>query len=466
MAEKLVAFPPARDNCPSEANTALESDYDTLCAVQYDDGKQQALDNPGLFNMMGQAMGQVATFLDPKESAVGEALKARNYSVVRTKFKDHLPAGAVGKGSFGMVYKATKQGAKGSIACGIKMIENSHAVAHLIDKEIDTLGMFRHPAMINFVETFYVKEKDWRFIVQEFAPGGDLLQAVTNQPEAFDEALVRVMTYHICCAVGFAHQRGIMHRDLKPENILLTEYGFPKVCDFGLSRRLNETDLAHTKAGTPVYMAPEIMRGRPYEFSVDVYAVGLILRDMMAKVTVVEWMINMIPPQSRPPPKRWPNGQCMHTFSPALVNLMQKMSAERPSTRPTFFRVIKDLGNLAKSNPKPHPFWGPPMVTEIIKPKTGPPRGRKLSALFTPTMGDDMAQRSGFHVGMDVQILVHNAWLQGKVEHISKAIIPGAVHVRYTENGESKVRVVDPNYFGKHLKGKGTRGSGKCCAVQ
>merc|ERR1719456_1776353 len=101
---------------------------------------------------------------------------------------------------------------------------------------------------------------------------------------------------------------------MKPENVLLTEMGFPKVCDFGLSRRLNEGDFARTKAGTPVYMAPEIMQGRPYEFSVDVYAVGLMIIDMMAKDSVMEWFLDRIPPQQRPQPKRWPQGQCTNSF--------------------------------------------------------------------------------------------------------------------------------------------------------
>jgi len=403
-----------------------------------------------MLSFLGEKVGQAVAGLDPAEQAVDAALNAKGYEVVRKKFKADLTFGVVGMGSFGKVYKAKR----GDKEFGIKMIEGASCMKHFVAKEIDTLGMVRHPAIVNYVETLTETSKDWIFIVMEFAGGGDLQVALINQPEAFDEALVRVMLFHICCAVGFAHQAGIMHRDMKPENVLLTTEGFPKVCDFGLSRKLNSDTSAETQVGTPVYMAPEINNCETYDFSVDTFAIGLILRDMMAKVTVYEWMIERIPPNQRPSPKKWPGGQCTTSFSAVLVKLSERMSNQLPGQRPSLFDVIQELIQLAASHRMPHPFWG---KDQIVVPQAPPIRGgTRMRKLFCTTQGPNIAEEHGLRVDTKVQIRASGDsgdYYDGYVEYISHAIVPGAVHVRYKvpPGNEERVRIVDPMHYSKCL---------------
>jgi len=208
--------------------------------------------------------------------------------------------------------------------------------------------------------------------------------------------------------------------------------------DFGLSRQLKSMDLARTKAGTPAYMAPETMGGKPYDFSVDTFAIGLILRDMMALETVMEWCIEQIPPQYRPSPKQW-RGQSPNPFSDDIRQLMKKMSDPNPFKRPTCFRVTRILEDLAIKKPMPHEFWGIP----IVKPTGNPPRGIQLSRIFSSNATAEFAAKRGFSKGAQVQIKIGEQWCHGTVEHLAEAIVPGAVHVRYiTSSGESKIRVV------------------------
>jgi len=269
--------------------------------------------------------------------------------------------------------------------------------------------------------------------------------------------------------VGFAHQSGIMHRDMKPENVLLTTEGFPKVCDFGLSRNLNQSANAETQVGTPVYMAPEMLDGESYDFSVDTYAIGLMLQDMMAKETVMEWAIFRIPENFRPKKKQWPGGQSDKSFSDPLCKISAKMSDKQPRLRPSLFAVIEELKQLAASQPMPHPFWG---AEEIVVPQAAPIRGgTRLRRLFTVKQGPNIAKEHGLEVGVEVKIRASGdsgEYYDGVVEYVSHAIVPGAVHVRYKvpPKNEERVRIIDPMHYSNCLMIMDATGAPVRCKTQ
>src|SRR5439155_19360082 len=92
----------------------------------------------------------------------------------------------------------------------------------------------------------------------------------------------------VAAAIQRAHELGIIHRDIKPENILLTRKGEVKVTDFGLSRCLDGTGAAvnltqsGVTMGTPLYMSPEQVEGRPVDHRTDIYSLGVTCYHMMA----------------------------------------------------------------------------------------------------------------------------------------------------------------------------------------
>jgi serine/threonine protein kinase len=121
------------------------------------------------------------------------------------------------------------------------------------------------------------------YLVMERVSGAELTTLLEHGPLIIDEA-IRV-TSELLAAVGFAHRNGIVHRDLKPSNIMVTSTGAVKVLDFGIARAVSETfdDLAQTTSilGTAAYFSPEQARGETVDARTDVYAIGIILFEML-----------------------------------------------------------------------------------------------------------------------------------------------------------------------------------------
>jgi serine/threonine protein kinase len=117
-----------------------------------------------------------------------------------------------------------------------------------------------------------------------FVRGGELYKIFQSQ-KRFPEADVRFYAAQIILAVGELHNKGIMHRDLKLENIMVDEDGYLKLIDYGLAKTVTEGQLATSYCGTPEYIAPEMVDGSGHDFSVDWWAVGVLIYEMLIGVT-------------------------------------------------------------------------------------------------------------------------------------------------------------------------------------
>jgi serine/threonine protein kinase len=203
----------------------------------------------------------------------------------------------IGRGGMGVVYRARQLSLNRIVA-----LKTIFGAVHRLEwqrlrLEAEAVAMLQHPHIVQVYDLG--EHAGMVFIAMEYVAGGTLRRWVRGEPQPPRPAAT--LLEQVAQAAGFAHRRGIVHRDIKPANVLLANlsgpenrgnrgrvtghYGFPKLTDFGLLRRLG-TDDGETEGmviGTPSYMSPEQARGRPEAISpsTDVWGLGAMLYEML-----------------------------------------------------------------------------------------------------------------------------------------------------------------------------------------
>ena len=187
----------------------------------------------------------------------------------------------LGQGGMGAVYQARDIELDRPVA--VKVIR-----AELAD-DSKTLARFKQELILarqithkNVIRIFDLGAHEGvRFITMELVPGRDLSTLIEKQRFTPEQAarLVR----QICLALEAAHAEKVIHRDLKPQNVMVDEAGVVRVMDFGLARSVELTGLTQTGTilGTPAYMSPEQAKGTPVDERSDLFALGIILYELL-----------------------------------------------------------------------------------------------------------------------------------------------------------------------------------------
>mmetsp|Transcript_48011 Transcript_48011/g.112084 ORF Transcript_48011/g.112084 Transcript_48011/m.112084 type:complete len:973 (-) Transcript_48011:218-3136(-) len=185
----------------------------------------------------------------------------------------------VGKGSFGTVKKVHASGDPSKVYA-LKSINKQQVVRQHQEKatqlERDIGAMCFHPCIMQSVKTFQDEENV--YFLTEFLGGGDLFSAMRNIG-VLSKAQAQFYGGSVCLALEYLHCAGVMYRDLKPENVLLDCKGYAKLCDFGCCT--TKAHRATTLVGTPEYMAPEMILGRPYSCAVDWWSFGVVMHELI-----------------------------------------------------------------------------------------------------------------------------------------------------------------------------------------
>ena len=186
----------------------------------------------------------------------------------------------LGKGTFGEVKRA--QSIKGGFICAVKVIDkakldSNDVYKELMMNELKVLQATSHPHIMSIFEL--LEDDDNYYVVSEFIRGGELFERIV-QLKHFNEAKAVRVIGQILLALNYIHNNNIMHRDLKPENILL-ESELPdnldiKLSDFGFATYLKPEGGENLQCGSPLYMAPEIIRCEDYTDRVDIWSTGVI----------------------------------------------------------------------------------------------------------------------------------------------------------------------------------------------
>jgi non-specific serine/threonine protein kinase/serine/threonine-protein kinase len=190
----------------------------------------------------------------------------------------------IGRGGMGEVYEASRADGDFEQRVAIKVLQRE-AAAQMVrfQAERQILARLEHPGIARLYDGG-VTEDGRPFMVMEFVEGRPITEYCKISGAAFEQRLALFL--QVCDAVAYAHRNLIVHRDLKPSNILVTRDGAVKLLDFGIAKLLDAQVARVTQASatpmTPICAAPEQLTGGAITTATDVYALGLLLFELLS----------------------------------------------------------------------------------------------------------------------------------------------------------------------------------------
>ncbi|WP_144429567.1 serine/threonine-protein kinase [Myxococcus hansupus] len=259
----------------------------------------------------------------------------------------------IGEGGMGKVFRARQLSLDKVVVLKVlrhTLLSDERTVARF-QREAKAASRLNHPNSISVLD-FGQAEDGALYIAMEYVAGQDLHQILSREWPLNEGRVVRIVS-QVLSALSDAHGAGVIHRDLKPENIMVeprrNEPDFVKVLDFGIAKITDSTDdgPALTRAGfvcgTPEYMSPEQARGSQLDHRSDLYAVGVILYQLMTGLlpfesdSAVGFATKHLTEEPPPPTRRRPDAR----ISPAMERLILRALSKNPADRPASAEAFK-----------------------------------------------------------------------------------------------------------------------------
>eukprot|EP00735_Rhodelphis_limneticus_P011782 TRINITY_DN4929_c0_g1::TRINITY_DN4929_c0_g1_i1::g.16628::m.16628 TRINITY_DN4929_c0_g1::TRINITY_DN4929_c0_g1_i1::g.16628 ORF type:complete len:306 (-),score=58.89,sp/Q9C9U5/SIS8_ARATH/37.92/2e-51,Pkinase/PF00069.20/1.1e-49,Pkinase_Tyr/PF07714.12/4e-48,APH/PF01636.18/0.0024 TRINITY_DN4929_c0_g1_i1:180-1097(-) len=270
-----------------------------------------------------------------KTSLAGDGAQRSNRSIVEIPFEELELEDKIGGGGIGVVDRGKWHGTEVAIKrCFIG--PGGEETAREFEDEAFLLGSLRHPNIIQYLGASLKRPN--LCLVSELCPMSLHDALYLNHAEVGRKEALRV-AIDIASAMAYLHAQKpmIIHRDLKPRNVLLTgegNYMHAKLCDFGLAITKKHS------AGTPAYMAPELLEERPFSEKVDVYAFGILLNELFSRQPPFEGLDILDLKRAVLSGKRPAFGK---TIPIAARKLVEECWTGDASTRPSFATLLPKL---------------------------------------------------------------------------------------------------------------------------
>ncbi|HUB00640.1 MAG TPA: protein kinase [Terracidiphilus sp.] len=269
-------------------------------------------------------------------------------TTVKKKIGKYEITGILGRGGMGVVYRAEDRRI-GRLVAIKTLTEGFSGQPDMLERfyREAQAGILQHP---NIVIVYDLGDEDGvPFIVMEYVDGEplDRLIAAGRQLPLIDKLSI---IEQVCAALGYAHQRGVVHRDIKPANVIVQPDGQAKIVDFGIARVQSAKESGLTRTGNVIgtvhYIAPERLKGQPFDGRSDIFSTGVMLYLLLAgqlpftgeDLAVLQKLVN----DPAPPLKTY-----LTNYPPALDGILDRALAKDPAQRyPTAEEFAADLHAL------------------------------------------------------------------------------------------------------------------------
>ena len=271
-----------------------------------------------------------------------------------------------GHGSMGNVYKARDRETGEIVALKLLKPEIASDQA-MMDRFKNELLFARKITHKNVCRVYdFNRIAGVAYTSMEFVNGESLRSVLTRFGGLPPRKAVDI-SLQICSGLKEAHAQGIVHRDLKPENVMIDSQGNVKIMDFGIARSMDmATRLTGTMVGTPAYMAPEQVAGKPVDYRTDIYSLGLVLYEIFTGVpafhadTAVAVALKQM--NEAPPPPHTIDP----TFPPVIERAILRCLEKEPAKR---FSSIAELTQALNPSASAAPVASPRPVAPAVAPQ-------------------------------------------------------------------------------------------------
>jgi serine/threonine protein kinase len=298
---------------------------------------------------------------------------------------NYLVTGLLGRGGMATVYRARQEAMGRDVA--IKIVPNgadeSSVALQRFEREVQLIAQLQHPRILPVYD--FGQTEEFTYLVMRLVETGTLADRLERGPLSFDET-AKILD-QLANALDYAHEHGIVHRDLKPANVFLDEAGNVYLADFGLAKLLERVDSQLTATGyvlgTPAYMSPEQITDQSIDRRVDVYALGLILFEMLTRQQVFSGSTPasvIFKHVSEPPPL--PSSLANHLtpqIDAVVLKALAKSPDDRQQTAGELAAAFKAVIYAESQSVSPAVTFtdiipGPPALESMIQPTPSPTR--------------------------------------------------------------------------------------------
>lgn len=281
----------------------------------------------------------------------------------------------IGQGGMATVYRARRLSDGSVVAVKVLREPYSHdrEFVERFEREAEAAASLDHPHVVPVLDRG--QDGGVHFLVMEYVEGEDLKSLLRRcGPLPPDRAAA--IAAAVCDALEYAHARGIVHRDVKPQNILLTPTGQVKVTDFGIARALSSATITETGTvlGSVHYLSPEQARGEPASARSDLYALGVVLYEMLTGQlpfdgeSPIAVVLKHLYEEPAPVRERNP------AVPARLEGVVRRAMAKRPEDRyPSAAEMRADLEGRAE-------YWSEGPTVVLDRPRKNPRRRARLAA--------------------------------------------------------------------------------------